>query len=130
MDVFGTVPDWVRYAQALASVVTAAVAFVAAIVGWRTLRQRTRADAREHWWERTSWAVEKSLSDHQLTYLVGLAVLEEQAASTLMEDEEYRLITRVRERITAGVSSDGDTAEGVEYVVGDDGGDVDEHDVK
>lgn len=46
-------------APVVAAVITAAVVF---LVGFLTVMQKWRSDARQAWWTRAQWAIDKSLS--------------------------------------------------------------------
>jgi hypothetical protein len=88
-------------------------ALIAALINWRILRQRTRADSnaleqrreadrkaleqktiadsRAEWWKRAQWALERALSDDEDTKALGLATLEVLARSELAHKEELEL---------------------------------------
>lgn len=50
------------------ALVAAGLVFLAAML---TLRQKTRHDRREAWWQRAQWAIDRSLSDDDRTRTVG-----------------------------------------------------------
>ncbi|SDL38997.1 hypothetical protein SAMN04487916_108155 [Arthrobacter sp. ov407] len=88
-------------------------ALVAALINWRILKQRTRADnnaleqrreadrnaldqktaadSRAEWWRRAQWALERALSEDEATKALGLATLEVLAHSELARKEELEL---------------------------------------
>lgn len=88
-------------------------ALLAALINWRILRQRTKADnraleqrreadrnaldqktiadSRAEWWKRAQWALERALSDDEDTRALGLATLEVLARSELAHKEELEL---------------------------------------
>lgn len=99
IDVFihsGPVDGW----QVLAALGPLAVllgALVAGIIGWRTLRQRTRADNRAEWWKRTQWALDSSMSKDPRIAKMGLHVLTVLAGSELASPEELEIIAAASE---------------------------------
>ncbi|TRW47544.1 hypothetical protein [Georgenia yuyongxinii] len=124
-------PEWVQWISALSPAGLLVIAVATALVAWRTLRQRSTADARAHWWERTQWALETSFATDQDVSLVGLHVLEVQATSELMRDEEYRLVMAVWDDLFRGTRR-GEMETDVEYVLTEErqevvGGEDDEH---
>jgi hypothetical protein len=121
-----SLPAWVSWVSALAPAVTATVALVAALVALFTLRQRTRADARQHWWERTKWAIERAQSSDAGVARVGMKILALQATSELARREEVAIMDAVYVPIVTHVEDRAEpgTDGGVEYVVEE----VSEHD--
>ncbi len=94
----------------LAVLIAALLAFY---INWRTLKQRTAADAtaleqkraadaqallqkteadsRAEWWRRTQWALDRALDQDEGTKALGLATLEVLARSELARTEELEL---------------------------------------
>ena len=61
-----------------------------------TVRQRSRADAKDQWWKRTQWAIDLALDPvDPLRQEVGLIAVDEQAGSRLSDVEDAQLITAV-----------------------------------
>lgn len=67
-------------------------AVVAGLVGWRTIRQRTVADARSEWWKRTQWAMEMARENDPDTRTLGFSILTLLAKSKLAAREELLLL--------------------------------------
>lgn len=90
-------------------------AIVAAIVGWRNLkqqqkalkvtvrsdarnlRQKREADARSEWWKRTQWALEAAASDDPRMYAYGTGMLDLLAQSELAGPKDKELLDAVWE---------------------------------
>jgi hypothetical protein len=89
-------PHWWEIVAALAPVGTLAAAVVAAIVGLRTLRQRSYSDRRAEFWRRAEWALEASVSQDAQLAVMGTMVLASLAKSDLIaSDEELELLDSV-----------------------------------
>lgn len=115
--------------QPVATVLGAAIVGAAAFF---TIRQRTAADAaelrqfqlalshqrevdrRETWWKRAQWAIDKSLSDHDVSSRVGSRVM----VLLAEEDVDGVDIALLLAALLQGVDIDAD--------IGDDGADGDE----
>ncbi|WP_133162916.1 hypothetical protein [Arthrobacter glacialis] len=67
-------------------------ALVAGLVGWRTIRQRTVADARSEWWKRTQWAIEMAREKDPDARTLGFSILTLLAKSKLAAREELLLL--------------------------------------
>lgn len=78
--------------QELAPIATLVVATVALYVGLRTIRQRDRADRRDHWWTRFAWAIALTRSDDPAEQDLGLDVLELLVSSSLAGREELEIL--------------------------------------
>lgn len=95
--------EWWQILAALGPLAVVLGALLAAFVGWRTLRQRTIADAnslaqkreaddRAEWWKRTQWAIDSSMSDEPDRATLGLRVMSILAESKLAGPEELNII--------------------------------------
>lgn len=100
-------------------------AIVAAIVGWRNLkqqqralkvtvrsdarnlRQRREADARSEWWRRTQWALEAATSGNTIMYGYGTGMLDLLAQSELAGPEDKELLDAVWEGTSTEMRDDG-----------------------
>ncbi|CAI3800414.1 hypothetical protein [Pseudarthrobacter sp. MM222] len=94
---------WWEVLAALGPLAVVVAAVIGAAISWRTLRQRTIADAnallqksdaddRSEWWKRTQWALDHALRDDQHSKSLGLATLAVLAQSGLARDEELELL--------------------------------------
>lgn len=106
MNAVESSPVWLQWVAALSPAATFLVALLAAAVAWRTLGQRTLADARSHWWDRTRWAVERAQSPQPLVRDVGILTLALQATSSLARDEEIALLDAIWEPIVGPSAQD------------------------
>ena len=71
---------------------TFAAAGVAAVVGLSTLRQRSAADARDQWWKRAQWAIDKSGDRDESAAAIGHAVMRELEKSALAGIDEKKIL--------------------------------------
>lgn len=107
-------------------------ALIAALINWRILRQRTRADAtaleqkrvadqsaleqkssadsRAEWWRRAQWALDSSLSDDPDRAKLGLGIMTVLASNPPGPDE-VRIITIAWEDPLQVAEGDGDSYE-------------------
>ncbi|MEW1919980.1 hypothetical protein [Pseudarthrobacter oxydans] len=105
--------DWWVILAGLGPLAVLIAALLAFYINWRTLKQRTAADAtaleqkreadahallqkteadsREEWWRRTQWALDRALDQDEGTKALGLATLEVLARSELARNEELEL---------------------------------------
>ncbi|MCU1552586.1 MAG: hypothetical protein JWM13_72 [Arthrobacter sp.] len=94
---------WWEILAALGPLAVLIAAVIGAAISWRTLRQRTAADAtalqqksdaddRAEWWKRTQWALDHALGEDQGSKALGLAALAVLAQSGLARDEELELL--------------------------------------
>jgi hypothetical protein len=94
---------WWEVLAALGPLAVLVAAVIGAAISWRTLRQRTTADAhalqqrtdaddRAEWWKRTQWALDRALQEDQGGKALGLATLAVLARSPLARDEELELL--------------------------------------
>ena len=86
----------------LGPIATGLAAIVALIVGWVTVRQRTTADRRDQWWERTRWALDLAVGDGSSGVdrsEVGVAALDYQLHSQLAKTEETEFLSACVDRI-------------------------------
>jgi hypothetical protein len=122
----------------LAVLIAALLAFY---INWRTLKQRTAADAtaldqkraadtqallqkteadsRAEWWRRTQWALDRALDPDEGTKALGLATLEVLARSELARTEELELFDIAWKSVWG--DENGDDGQGVGSAA-DDGG--------
>jgi hypothetical protein len=95
--------EWWQVLAALGPLAILFGALLAAVISWRTLRQRTaaddlalaqkrEADSRAEWWKRTQWAIDSSLSSDPDRARVGLGLMEV-LAGTAPGAEEVRIVT-------------------------------------
>jgi hypothetical protein len=105
--------DWWVILAGLGPLAVLIAALLAFYINWRTLKQRTAADAtaleqkraadtqallqkteadsRAEWWRRTQWALDRALDQDEGTKALGLATLEVLARSELARTEELEL---------------------------------------
>ncbi len=105
--------DWWVILAGLGPLAVLIAALLAFYINWRTLKQRTSADAtaleqkraadtqallqkteadsRAEWWRRTQWALDRALDQDEGTKALGLATLEVLARSELARTEELEL---------------------------------------
>ncbi len=105
--------DWWVILAGLGPLAVLVAALLAFYINWRTLKQRTAADAtaleqkraadtqallqkteadsRAEWWRRTQWALDRALDQDEGTKALGLATLEVLARSELARTEELEL---------------------------------------
>lgn len=120
-DVEPVVPGWWTVVGAFTPVVALAAAVVAAVVGYRNLRQqqaalaaqvgaheqtlaqKTAADARSEWWRRTEWALEAAASANPAMYAYGIGMLGLLATSTLADDADKELLDAVWRNSSTGL---------------------------
>ncbi|WP_269936486.1 hypothetical protein [Arthrobacter sp. HY1533] len=120
-DVEPVVPGWWTVVGAFTPVVALAAAVVAAVVGYRNLRQqqaavaaqvaaheqtlaqKTAADARSEWWRRTEWALEAAASANPALYAYGTGMLGLLATSTLADDADKELLDAVWRNSSTGL---------------------------
>jgi hypothetical protein len=121
----GPVPlEWWQNVALFSPAAVLLAALIAALINWRILRQRTRADSnaleqkreadrdaleqktaadsRAEWWRRAQWALERALSDDEDTRALGLATLELLARSELARKEELELFDIAWEVVNGG----------------------------
>lgn len=106
--------EWWQILATLGPLAILVGAVLAALISWRTLRQRTAADAlalsqkndadtnalrqktdadsRAEWWRRAQWAFEAAMDDKPEKQDVGLAILELLNTSKLAGPEEAQII--------------------------------------
>jgi hypothetical protein len=117
VDVFihSSPAEWWQIFAALGPLAVLLAAVIAAIINWRTLKQRTEADAlsleqkresdanalnqkqqaddRAEWWKRAQWSLDSSLSNNPRRAELGLEIMAVLADSGLVGDEELGIIT-------------------------------------
>lgn len=92
-------PYWMEVVRAIGpavgSLLIFATAATAAIVAWKTYRQRKEADERAEWWRRTQWAIDYA-SDHDLEKgRIGLRTLRFLMSSDLASPEDKSMVKDV-----------------------------------
>lgn len=113
-------PMWMEVVRALGAglgpVLLFLTALIAAIIGWKTYRQRKtaddlsyrqrkEADEREEWWRRTQWAIDYAADEHEERAAIGLAALDMlQVSSLATTDDRMLLYTLYRQIIAARAS--------------------------
>lgn len=133
----------------LAVLIAALLAFY---INWRTLKQRTAADAtaleqrraadaqallqkteadsRAEWWRRTQWALDRALDQDEGTKALGLATLEVLARSELARTEELELFDIAWKSVWGDENGDDDGQDldsGQEVPLVDSGGNIGEN---
>lgn len=87
-------------AYALSGFATLATAVVAAVVGLRTLQERSRSDRRDQWWQRVQWALDRALDGQdQDVATAGISVLEVLARSPHTDADDARMLEAAWEPI-------------------------------
>jgi hypothetical protein len=84
--------DW----GALATALGAAIAFV---IGFITVRQKSKADSRAEWWRRAQWAIDHATSDREEVVEAGLISMTVLIESALATDEDVRLVRELARNI-------------------------------
>lgn len=118
--------EWWQIVAALGPLAVLLGAVLAALLGWRTLLQRTRADARAlaqkteadnraEWWKRTQWALDKALDEDEDAKALGLAALAVLTRSELAREEELELLDIAWQSVTVE-NGNGDTPDEPESV--------------
>ncbi len=75
--------------------VTGAAAILVLLGAGVTIRQRYRADRKDQWWKRTQWAFELLLTSDEDREVLGLMVLEQQAAAKAADKEDSAFIAEI-----------------------------------
>ena len=68
---------------------TVIVAIIAAVIAYNTLKQKTRSDNRNHWWQRMEWALDKFVSDDPLEQVMGASTFRALIDQRPDEDEHF-----------------------------------------
>lgn len=103
-----------RTALAVLTPLTAIIAaIVAAIVGWRNLKQQqdaldatVRSAGRAEWWTRTQWALDASASANAVMSTYGATMLDLLAESKMAKDEDMALLDAVWKGTTSGMNDE------------------------
>lgn len=113
-------PMWMEVVRALGvglgPVLLFLSALIAAIIAWKTYRQRTAADAlsyrqrkeadeREEWWRRTQWAIDYASEEHEEKAAIGLAALDLLQVSPLATADDRMLLDTLYRQIIAARAS-------------------------
>jgi hypothetical protein len=85
-------PEWWQILSALGPLAVLVAAIVAAVVGFLSLRQNTRADNRAEWWRRAQWALDASLSRSRSEAEMGQKAIDLLGRSELASREELALL--------------------------------------
>jgi hypothetical protein len=83
-------------AQAWVTLIVGLAAIIGVLVTWR---QKNTADRRSEWWRRTTWAFERSLSNHNAEARLGWQVLGALLKSTLVTKSDYDLVQVIAEHV-------------------------------
>lgn len=87
-------------AYALSGFATLATAVVAAVVGLRTLQERSSSDRRDQWWQRVQWALDRALDGQdQDVATAGISMLEVLARSPHTDADDARMLEAAWEPI-------------------------------
>ena len=126
-----TLPYWLEVVRAIGptvgSLLLFATALTAAIVGWKTYRQRKeaddlsyrqrktadeldyqqrkKADDRAEWWRRTQWAVDYAADEREEKAAIGLAALDMLQVSPLATADDRELLNTLYGQIIAARAS-------------------------
>lgn len=84
-------------AQAIVTLLVGIVAFAVAVIG---VGQKWRADRRDHWWNRTQWALGE-LSKGEEARTIAIEVLSSQLDSRLVTARDEELLDRVMDVVLA-----------------------------
>jgi len=71
-----------------------------------TIRQRYRADRKDQWWKRTQWAFELLFTSDEDREVLGLMVLEQQAAAKAADKEDSAFIAEVVQPVVDAIRFD------------------------
>ena len=83
------------------------VASVAVVLAAATLLLRLYFDARDAWWKRVQWAVDKALGETEVSRLTGLAALNELGQDELlMRRRDKELLGATLEAVINGLVGD------------------------
>jgi len=80
------------------SVFTVSVSLVARDVAYKTLKQKSHSDNRNHWWQRMEWALDKFVSDDPLEQVMGASTL--RALIDQRPDEDEHFAQTLRETVS------------------------------
>ena len=86
--------------------VTGAVAILVLLGAGLTIRQRYRADRKDQWWKRTQWAFELLFTSDEDREVLGLMVLEQQAAAKAADKEDSAFIAEVVQPVVDAIRFD------------------------
>ena len=118
-------PGWWTVVGAFTPVAALLAAAVAAVVGYRNLRQQqsalalqwreheqtlaqnTTSDARSEWWRRTQWALQAAASDNAAMYAFGTGMLDLLARSELADAHDKELLDAVWQASSTRMSDAG-----------------------
>jgi hypothetical protein len=113
-------PYWMEVVRAigptLGSLLIFATAATAAIVAYKTYRQRKEADdlayrqrkeadERAEWWRRTQWAVDYASDIRPEKVAIGISALDLMIPSPLAHDEDRRMLVSLFEKIVVAQES-------------------------
>lgn len=84
--------------QIVISVFTVSVSLVARDVAYKTLKQKSHSDNRNHWWQRMEWALDKFVSDDPLEQVMGASTL--RALIDQRPDEDEHFAQTLRETVS------------------------------
>ena len=84
--------------QIVISVFKVSVSLVARDVAYKTLKQKSHSDNRNHWWQRMEWALDKFVSDDPLEQVMGASTL--RALIDQRPDEDEHFAQTLRETVS------------------------------
>lgn len=84
--------EWWQIAAALGPLAVLLAASIAAFVAWKSLKQKSLADDRSEWWQRTQWALDAVYSGDRKFGTAGLKVLQVLGESELAGDGELAVL--------------------------------------
>lgn len=84
--------------QIVISFFTVSVSLVARDVAYKTLKQKSHSDNRNHWWQRMEWALDKFVSDDPLEQVMGASTL--RALIDQRPDEDEHFAQTLRETVS------------------------------
>ncbi|MBM6623196.1 hypothetical protein JTF08_16425 [Micrococcaceae bacterium RIT802] len=83
---------WWDVLAGLSPIADLIAAGLAAWIALRTLKQRSRADDRSAWWQRTQWALDRAVDGVGEATILGLDSLRVLAKSNAVDDMDKRLL--------------------------------------
>ncbi len=89
--------------------VTLILGFVAVIGALVTWQQKNRADKRSEWWQRTTWAFERTFSVDDAESGLGWKVLVTLVRSTLATKDDSDIVQVIGEQVALGVRGQEDS---------------------
>ncbi|MFI7481615.1 hypothetical protein ACH9EU_04275 [Kocuria sp. M1R5S2] len=105
-------PMWLEVLRALGTglgpVLLFVSAVIAAVIAWKTYKQREEADRqhkeadeRAEWWRRTQWAIDHASAEDEEKAIIGVEALTLLSKSPLAADEDRVMLETLFEEIIA-----------------------------